>query len=270
AHPLSRLLQKHLLRTGAQSLPLEAFTEQGGKGLEGVVDGHRLRAGSYAFIHGHADPAAAAGSAVWVSVDGAVRGCFDIRARYRAGIGPMLEGLRARGYALHLLSGDNDGERDHLRLLLGGDVTLRFHQTPQSKLEYIKELQAKGARVLMVGDGLNDAGALLQADAGIAVTENTSQFTPACDAILDASGVALLDRFLAYARRGKHVVTASFILSICYNVVGLSFATRAVLSPMVAAILMPASSISIVTLVTVVTGIVARRIFRKRAEGKRG
>ncbi|GAB4092830.1 heavy metal translocating P-type ATPase [Flaviaesturariibacter terrae] len=263
AHPLSRLLGKELLRAGAGTLPVHDFREHAGKGIEAVVAGKLLRVGSFAFVHGSEAIVGTGSTELWLSVDGVARGCYAVRNRYRPGIGPMVAALRARGYAVHLLSGDNESERNHLRQLLGPDVTLRFQQTPQSKLEYIRTLQEGGARVLMLGDGLNDAGALLQADAGIAVTGNTGQFTPACDAILDASGVALLERFLAYARRGKGVVTVSFILSICYNIVGLSFAVRALLSPMVAAILMPASSISIVTLVTLASSIVARRIFRK-------
>jgi Cu+-exporting ATPase len=91
------------------------------------------------------------------------------------------------------------------------------------------------------------------------VSENTSQFTPACDAILDSSMVGRMDAFLRYARSGKRVVTAAFIISILYNIVGLSFATQALLSPMVAAILMPASSITIVTFVTIATSIAGKR-----------
>ncbi|RYY38664.1 MAG: HAD family hydrolase [Chitinophagaceae bacterium] len=265
AHPLSRLLQKELLRQDAQPLPLAGFTEHSGKGLEAIVSLRRMRIGSFSFVHGRDAEEANTATEVWVSVEGVVRGCYGVRNRYRAGLAEMLKGLQARGYALHLLSGDNDAERDNLRTLLGPDVALCFNQTPQGKLEYIKNLQLGGARVLMLGDGLNDAGALLQADAGIAVTENTSQFTPACDAILDASGVSLLDRFLVYARRGKAVVTASFVLSICYNIVGVSIAVQAAMKPMVAAILMPASSISIVALVTIVSGVVARRLFGKAA-----
>ena len=102
----------------------------------------------------------------------------------------------------------------------------------------------------MIGDGLNDAGALMQSNVGIAVSDNTSQFTPACDAILDGSRVSSIDKFISFARSGKNIVTASFILSILYNIIGLSFAVQGILSPMVAAILMPASSISIVLLVT--------------------
>jgi Cu+-exporting ATPase len=264
AHPLSRLLQQHLLRAGAEPVQTEDFSEHSGKGIEASISGTRYRVGSFAFVNGRAGSGITAATEVWVSAGSDVRGCFTIRNRYRAGVQEMLKGLQAKGYRLHLLSGDNDAEREALEHMLGKNVALHFNQTPQSKLAYIQKLQEGGARVLMIGDGLNDAGALMGADAGIAVTENTGQFTPACDAILDSSGVASLGRFLAYARSGKRVVTASFILSICYNVVGLSFAVRAVMSPMVAAILMPVSSISIVTLVTVATSLVARRVFRAR------
>ena len=110
----------------------------------------------------------------------------------------------------------------------------------------------------MLGDGLNDAGALMQSNVGIAVSDNTSQFSPACDAILDGSNVKVLDKFLSFARSGKNIVTISFILSILYNIVGLSFAVQGILSPMIAAILMPASSISIVLLVTALSSAIAR------------
>ncbi|RYZ21824.1 MAG: HAD family hydrolase [Chitinophagaceae bacterium] len=260
AHPLSRLLARELLRGGAEALPLEAFEEVTGKGLAASVAGQGLKLGSFAFVSGSA--AKGAGTEVWIAFGGVVRGCFAIRNRYRDGVPELVQGLRARGYAIHLLSGDNDAERGRLVEILGSDVTLAFNHTPQSKLDYIQKLQAGGAMVLMLGDGLNDAGALMQANAGIAVTENTGQFTPACDAILDASGVRLVERFLAYARSGKRVVTASFILSICYNVVGVSIAVQASMKPMVAAILMPVSSISIVTLATLATGWVAKRVFR--------
>jgi Cu+-exporting ATPase len=111
----------------------------------------------------------------------------------------------------------------------------------------------------MLGDGLNDAGALKQSDVGIAVSENTSQFTPASDAILDSSKVGMLNAFLSYAKAGQRIVMTSWILSFLYNVVGLSIALQAKLSPMIAAILMPATSITIVTFVTIATSIAAKR-----------
>ena len=112
----------------------------------------------------------------------------------------------------------------------------------------------------MIGEGLNDAGALMQSDTGIAVSDNTSQFSPACDAIIDGSKIGMIHQLLAYAKSGKKIVAASFTLSILYNIVGLSFAVQGTLSPIVAAILMPASSISIVLLVTLLSSLSARRI----------
>ena len=111
----------------------------------------------------------------------------------------------------------------------------------------------------MLGDGLNDAGALQQSNVGIAISENTSQFTPACDAIMDSKEINKLERFIRYAKSGKTVITWSFVLSILYNIVGLSFAVQGSLSPIIAAILMPVSSISIVTFVTLATSISAKQ-----------
>ena len=164
-------------------------------------------------------------------------------------------------YKLTVLSGDNAAEEINLESIFSGQATIRFNQSPQEKLNFINELKSQNlkAKVLMLGDGLNDAGALKQADVGVAVSENTSQFTPACDAILDSNEIHKLHKFIQYARSGKKVITWSFILSILYNVVGLSFAVQGLLSPLVAAILMPVSSISIVTFVTVATSFSAKR-----------
>ncbi|MFY8165000.1 MAG: HAD-IC family P-type ATPase, partial [Sediminibacterium sp.] len=123
-----------------------------------------------------------------------------------------------------------------------------FEQNPQDKLQYIKQLQDQGHRVMMIGDGLNDAGALQKSDVGIAVTDQTHLFTPASDGILEGSIIQSLHGLLAFAKKAKRIITFIFILSLLYNLVGMYFATRAQLSPMVAAILMPISSISIVSL----------------------
>jgi Cu+-exporting ATPase len=260
AHPLSRIIKDHLLkRTEFSSAPVLDFKEIPGKGAEGMVNGLPVKIGSCEFVTGYKDKKGA-GTEVWVSAGANVKGYFAIHNLYRAGIKELVTELEAKQYRLHLLSGDNDAEKAKLTHFFGQNTPMLFNQSPQDKLQYINCLKQQPAdKVLMLGDGLNDAGALKQSDVGIAVSDNTSQFTPASDAILDSSNVSLLHRFLSYAIAGKRIVLASWIISILYNFVGLGFAVQAKLSPMVAAILMPVSSITIVTFVTIATSIAAKR-----------
>lgn len=127
---------------------------------------------------------------------------------------------------------------------------MHFNCRPPEKLAFIQQLQATGKRVMMIGDGLNDAGALKQADVGIAITEDTIQFTPSSDAILEASSLIQLSQFLRYARFSMRLIRLSFLISLVYNAIGLSFALSGNLSPVVAAILMPISSATMLTIAT--------------------
>ena len=136
---------------------------------------------------------------------------------------------------------------------------LFFDQSPEQKLNYIKNLQSAGRKVLMIGDGLNDAGALKQSDVGIAVTEDTGSFSPASDAILDADKFNFLPKFIKFSKTSVYIIFISFAISFIYNVIGLGFAVQGLLSPIVAAILMPISSISVVVFATLSTNIIARR-----------
>jgi Cu+-exporting ATPase len=258
-HPLSKMISRSLMADQQEGLSLEAFQELSGKGLEATVNHRQVRIGSSSFIREDGSLELAE-PGVHIRFDDEVKGRFVINNMYRDGIAEMASQLKAAGYDVHLLSGDNDTERKNLAALFGEDLHVLFRQSPQDKLEYIKKLQLQGKNVMMLGDGLNDAGALRQAQVGIAVTDATNLFSPASDGILDGSQVGQLAQMLRYAKTGKRIVTVSFILSILYNIVGLSFATQAKLSPLIAAILMPASSISIVVLVSVYARITARTI----------
>lgn len=242
-HPLSRALVRHFGKVASEQDLLTNFSEIPGKGLEGTVNGIQMRLGSKSFITGSNEKYNPV-TQVWVMVNATVKGYFNIRNHYREEIPGLLQSLSKR-YTLSVLSGDNDGEEANLRKLLGPDATLLFHQKPEQKLAYIQQLQQKGHKVMMIGDGLNDAGALKQSNAGVALAEDSNNFTPASDAILEAGQLNKFTRLLALCRANKRIVQAAFIISILYNIVGISFAVQGVLSPLKAAILMPASSLSI-------------------------
>ena len=247
-HPLSRSLYD-ILKSNA-IMTLDEFQEHTGKGIEGRAKQHSIKVGSAAYVGKEASPSMTS-TAVYVSADEDVKGRFVFKNTYREGIGGIFGELGA-DMDLGVLSGDNDGERQLLQQILPEKTEMAFNQKPEDKLEYIKGLQ-RAHTVLMVGDGLNDAGALAQSDVGIAVSENINVFSPACDGILDATKMKLLPKFIKLSKSSVKVIKMSFLLSLCYNVVGLYFAVTGQLQPVIAAILMPLSSISIVVFTTVAT-----------------
>ena len=103
---------------------------------------------------------------VYWSCNGKYMGRFEISNKYRPGLKSMISNLKNK-FKLHLLSGDNDSERSNLDILFNKNADMLFSQTPDDKLSYVNKLQRKHSRVMMVGDGLNDAGALKQSDCGI-------------------------------------------------------------------------------------------------------
>ena len=113
----------------------------------------------------------------------------------------------------------------------------------------------------MIGDGLNDAGALKESNVGISIADDVFQFSPACDAILEAKQFEKLTYFILLNKRSMKIVYSSFVISFMYNIVGLSFAVTGQLSPIIAAILMPASSITVVGYVTLMSRFRLRKIF---------
>jgi Cu+-exporting ATPase len=195
---------------------------------------------------------------VWLAIDGKLRGAFVLGNVVRPETDDLLRGLGAR-YELALLSGDNEKERERFRSLFGNAAALHFNQSPLDKLGFIHRLQESGKTVMMVGDGLNDAGALKQSDVGVAVVEKVGAFSPASDIILSAGEVARLARILSLARRATQIVRLSFGISFLYNAAGISIAAAGVLSPVISAILMPLSSISVVLFACGATRLAAKR-----------
>lgn len=244
-HPLSQILLQHL---GIPApMTIEEYQEESGKGLTAKIGGKRYRIGSRSFVGGKS--AAEKLQEVWIEMEGEVFGCYSIHKRFRAGL-EELSGELGRSYDISIISGDNDADRDELSGIFPDGTEMRFHTSPNDKLEFVKALQSNGARVMMIGDGLNDAGALSQADCGVAVAENHNSFTPGSDAILQGKVFGRLASLLAATKNVNRVVYAGYAVSFTYNLCGLAFAVTGNLSPLVAAILMPLSSISVIIIST--------------------
>jgi Cu+-exporting ATPase len=242
--------------------PVHSFRETPGSGIEGSVQGHELRLGSRAWLEscGVAVPALALppGSVSYLAIDGAFRGAFELASALRPDTGQLLSQL-GKHYEIALLSGDNEKERERFRSLFGSDARLQFNRSPLEKLGFIRQLQDSGKIVMMVGDGLNDAGALKQSDVGVAVVEKAGAFSPASDVILEAAQVPRLFKMLLLARSATRIVRISFAISALYNLVGISIAAAGILSPLICAILMPLSSISVVLFACGTTNWAARK-----------
>lgn len=260
-HPLSQLIAQYF-SANHPIVSVESIQNYLGKGTRAVVGGKEYLFGSIPFLklQGVSINSEMNGSAVALSIAGAFKGVFKINHVYRKGLGQLFQQLKDKQYGLYLLSGDRPSEQIQLASILGSDVQMYFEQQPEDKLSFIERLQSEGKKVMMVGDGLNDAGALKKADVGIAVTDQSHLFTPASDAIIQGAQITSLVQFIDYAKKGKFIIILIFILSIFYNLIGMYFATRAALSPMIAAILMPVSSISIVSLSTLLSFLFAKRL----------
>ncbi len=253
SHPLSQQIFKFFKKEIPIKFIIEKFQEMEGSGLQAVVNQLFVKIGSARFTQN--DPQANA--QVFLQINGKTKGFFTIENKYRKRFNKILNYFKDNN-SIHLLSGDNDQTRLELSPFFGKN--LHYLQSPNDKLNFIKNLQSQGEKVLMLGDGLNDAGALRQSDIGMVIAENTNNFNPACDAILDAKAFSKLPQFITYAEGCIRLVYVAYGLALLYNSIGLSFAVRGALSPVIAAILMPASSITIVLFGVLASTLLAWRL----------
>ncbi|MGC4128801.1 MAG: heavy metal translocating P-type ATPase metal-binding domain-containing protein [Bergeyella sp.] len=256
-HPLSKNLYEHL-EIKDEYFPAEHFTEISGKGYEAEVRNRHYKIGSASFTGGIGENME---TAVHIAVDGNYLGKFIFKNEYREGAEKMFADLK--GFQTAILSGDNASEKESLEKLAPDVSEIRFNQSPEDKLNFIKALQDGSRKVAMFGDGLNDAGALKQSNVGIAIADDTNTFTPSSDVIMNGGKITQIKKYLDLSRDSMTIVKMTFGISFLYNIVGLSFAVSGNLSPLVAAILMPISSITVVAFTSFATWYRARKYFGK-------
>ncbi|WP_341225913.1 heavy metal translocating P-type ATPase metal-binding domain-containing protein [uncultured Arcticibacterium sp.] len=254
-HPISKIIFTNMAE--ADIFKADYFYEHKGAGIEGFVKSKHIKLGSANFLKIPKSERVKEAS-VYLKIDRVLKGYFVIKPSYREGLSEVLTEVNGE-YKTQLLSGDNSKDKKHLKGFFETE-NLHFGLKPQEKLDFIAELQNQNKNVMMLGDGLNDAGALGQSDVGIAISENAQAFTPASDAIMDAAKFKLLPKFLLFSKKAVNIVKLSFLLSLVYNFICISWAVTGQLSPVVAAIFMPLSSISVVLFAIVLTHISAKKL----------
>ncbi|MBI9033129.1 MAG: heavy metal translocating P-type ATPase metal-binding domain-containing protein [Bacteroidales bacterium] len=259
-HPMSVALYKHL--NGYESSYVDRFEEIAGKGTIGFIGNKEIRIGAEHFVNHEIIANEVLKSKVHVEIDGQYKGFFGLDNHYREGTKKLFNQIR-HDYDLHLLSGDNDSEKDNLLEFFPSNKQILFNQSPQDKLNYLENIsRTKNQKVMMIGDGLNDAGALSKATVGISIADDIYQFSPACDAILESNRFGELNNFIIASRKSMIAVYISFGISILYNIIGISFAITGNLSPIFAAILMPISSVTVVAFATASTSLIGKHFLK--------
>ncbi|HRH99950.1 MAG TPA: heavy metal translocating P-type ATPase metal-binding domain-containing protein [Saprospiraceae bacterium] len=255
SHPYSRAIIEFLSIRNSKSIL--NFKEIVGSGIEAWIDDQYYKLGSPSFVGHQFDQKFLKGSIVCVIIDQESIGHFQLETAIREFFPELVHKLKS-SFKLHILSGDHSKSAEKIQLLFGENVPVLLEQKPEDKLKYIKQLQEeKDQNVAMIGDGLNDAAALMQSEVGIALVEGNNSFTPKCDAVLEAGSLQYLPYFIKMSGTAKKIIVAVFAFAVIYNIVGLYFAVIGELEPVIAAILMPLSSLTIIFLTYVLSNIMS-------------
>lgn len=260
-HPLSKKIVELLKDKISIINECDYYNEYAGKGIEAGVKGIKIRAGSKDWLNVDRDIIEADHSLVFIEINDEMAGYFSIQNEIRKGL-KNLNNLLKDNYRIHILTGDSNANTEPLKTIFQNNVTILTQQKPEDKKNYIEKIQTNNGVVLMIGDGLNDMPALKTADFGISITDDTSYFAPSGDAIMKGDSLKYLPDILRYSKVSYRLLIISYVFSFVYNIVGLSLAFSGRLSPLVAAVFMPFSSISVVLFAILSTNYFAKKYLK--------
>jgi Cu2+-exporting ATPase len=260
-HPFARALVRLAQRAGIGlgSAQVLAVRVEPGAGIAGAVDGHQVLVGTADWLGANGIPvpgaskacaqpetdAAVPGTTLHCAIDGVECLRFAAADRLRSDAAEVVARLRAEAIRVTLLTGDREPVARRIAAQLGG-IDLIADVRPEDKDRVIAELQQRGERVAMVGDGINDAPALVRADVGIAVGSGTDVSIASADIVLMSPELMRVRDAAALSRRTLSTIRQNIGLSIAYNLIMVPLAMAALITPLVAAISMPISSLAVI------------------------
>ncbi|MFK7835008.1 MAG: heavy metal translocating P-type ATPase [Sulfitobacter sp.] len=239
-HPVSRALALGLEAQGVTAATLTDITEHPGQGLRAQWRGQDVRLGSGTFVEAGATDHPGA----WLRIGDETARHLTLQANLRDGAEEMARVLRAKGTEMHLISGDTPAATRAVADILG-IKTYHGSQSPQDKIAYLKTLADQGHKVLMVGDGLNDTSALASAYASLAPAAAADAARAASDVVLLGSSLAPLPDLIDTSRKAKRRILENFGIAASYNAIVIPLALAGFATPLLAAIAMSTSSITV-------------------------
>ena len=258
-HPLARAIVAAAEERGLRMPGAESFASTQGLGVQAVAEGSLILVGRRLWlerdwsitvpvplVEALANAEADGQTAVVVAWDGAVRGVIAVSDTVKATSADAVTRFRDLGLTPVLLTGDNPGAAAAIGARVG-ITDVRAGVTPQGKLEVIRELQAKGLVVAMVGDGVNDAAALAAADLGIAMGAGTDAAIAASDVTVMSGDLLVVGDAIRLARRTLGIIKGNLFWAFAYNVAAIPIAMLGLLNPLIAGAAMALSSIFVVT-----------------------
>lgn len=241
-HPLGQAILTHARNEGVPIAEPESFDYQPGRGLTACVDGQQVRVGNSQLVpeapatdRTGKTPQAPGATQVHIAAGEAYVGTIVFADTVREQARQCLVDLRRLGLRMLMITGDSQATADRIGAELGIDE-VRAELLPSDKLAAIDAERAAGHRVVMVGDGVNDAPALAQADVGIAMGTGTDIARETADIVLISTDLADLTRTITIARRARRIVLANFLGTIAVDLIGMILAAFGLLGPVFAAI----------------------------------